>query len=185
MFLNLEYIFALIYDFFTGAGNGSIGADSFDSTLFIVKAIMWTIAILAIAATIYFQLQAMGLRRELEKSLVRATKSAAKPMQAKNRDWERLVGMVESDNPAEWKIAVLDADKMLEALTVQLGFYGDSLGERLKNADPSRMRTLQSAWEGHKIRNAIAHEPNHVLTKREARRAMTMFETVFREFSLV
>lgn len=185
MFLNVEYIFALIYDFFTGASTASIAAPDFDATLFAIKATMWTIAILASAGTIYFYLKENALQKEMIRNLARQTKAAAKPVDVKNRDWARLVGLVESENPAEWKIAVLDADKMLEALTIQLGFEGSSLGERLKNADASRMRTLQNAWEAHKIRNRIAHEPQHVLTKREARRAMTLFETVFKEFALV
>lgn len=185
MYLNLEYIFALIYDLFTGASTATLVAPNFDSTLFALKATMWTIAVLAGAGTIYFYLKESALQSEMIKDLARQTKAAAKPVEAKNRDWARLITMVESENPAEWKIAVLDADKMLEALTIQLGFEGSTLGERLKNADQSRMRTLESAWEAHKIRNQIAHEPQHVLTKREARRAMTLLEQVFKEFALV
>jgi hypothetical protein len=36
---------------------------------------------------------------------------------------------VASDNDGDWKIAVIDADEMLNDLMTDLGFKGDSLGE--------------------------------------------------------
>jgi hypothetical protein len=56
----------------------------------------------------------------------------------------------------------------------------------LKNADPAHFRTLQYAWEAHKIRNAIAHEgQDFTLTHREARRIVGLYEAVFREFEYI
>ena len=186
-FLNLEYIFYLIYSFFTEpfSGPGVAPGGSFDKTLFVIKGILWFIALVVGAANIYFLYKQNEVQLLMQKKLQKTTEANATPAMAKNREWERLKGMVDGDNPAEWKLAILDADKMLEALVYQLGFDGDTLGERLKNADTSRMTTLESAWEAHKIRNRIAHEPNHVLTKREARKALVLFEQVFREFGLV
>jgi len=184
VFINLEYFFYQIYRLFTH----SYGVDidpSVDDKIAIVKMVMWTIAFFAVIGIAYYGYKLKLLVDNIDKELHLQTKSSAKPVTAKNRDWERYLQMIDGDNPAEWRIAILEADKMLESLTIQLGFQGDSLGERLKNADTSRMTTLESAWEAHKMRNRIAHEHGHVLTKRDARKAIILFETVFREFNLV
>lgn len=104
---------------------------------------------------------------------------------AKNALWDAIQEHIASDAQAAWKLAVIEADKMLDDLTVQQGFFGATLGERLKNADDSVFRTLQDAWEAHKIRNRIAHEAGFHLTRREAQRAISMYERVFREFKIV
>ncbi|PIR46616.1 MAG: hypothetical protein COV07_03305 [Candidatus Vogelbacteria bacterium CG10_big_fil_rev_8_21_14_0_10_45_14] len=190
MFLNLEYIFYLIYSFvarpFGGGGAGGfVPSEGLDATVFALKVVMWSIAIIVGALCVYVYYLKVKLLRDMDKHLLQTMHENAELAGPKNRDFDRLLNMVDSDNPAEWKIAILEADKMLEALVYQLGFEGDSLGERLRNADTSRMTTLESAWEAHKIRNRVAHEPRHVLTKREARRALTQYEAVLHEFGIV
>jgi len=111
-----------------------------------------------------------------------ATKAAA-PM--KNMLWSSIQEHVASESQPVWKLAVIEADKMLDDITVTQGFFGATLGERLKNADDTVFRTLQDAWEAHKIRNRIAHEPGFHLTRREAQRAIVMYERVFREFKVL
>ena len=66
------------------------------------------------------------------------------------------------------------------------GFHGDTLGERLKNTSKADFKTIDVAWEAHKIRNAIAHEgSDFLLSQRESKRIIGLYETVFKEFSYV
>jgi hypothetical protein len=47
-------------------------------------------------------------------------------------------------------------------------------------------KTLDAAWEAHKIRNAIAHEgSDFVLSQRESKRVIGLYEMVFNEFNYV
>lgn len=101
---------------------------------------------------------------------------------------KRLIVMekhMESDNPAEWRLAIMEADALLEEMVKKMGYEGATLGEMLKNVEPSDFSTLNDAWEAHKIRNKIAHEgSSFVLTKREAKLAVESYEKVFREFGV-
>lgn len=72
---------------------------------------------------------------------------------------------------------------MLEDVLREKGYQGDTLGEMLKNAS---FKTIEMAWDAHKIRNRIAHEGSSFeLTEREAKRAFTLFESVFRELRVI
>jgi hypothetical protein len=62
---------------------------------------------------------------------------------------------------------------------IEKQYSGETLGERLKSAD---FASVQNAWEGHKVRNAIAHDPHFKLTKRETKRVVQNFGVVFNEF---
>ena len=90
-----------------------------------------------------------------------------------------------SDSPNDWKLAIIEADIILDDVLKQQGYAGNSLGERLKSISPSQLESLQDAWEAHKVRNKIAHEgADFVLTKRLAQETITKYQRVFTEFGI-
>jgi hypothetical protein len=100
--------------------------------------------------------------------------------------WQIITDHLESSREAEWKLAILEADNLLEELVRQIGYEGDTLGERLKMADPREFKSIEGAWEAHKIRNRIAHDGvNFQLSEQEARRVIGLYERVFREFRFI
>lgn len=103
-----------------------------------------------------------------------------------NPKWLNVLGHINSDNAADWKLAILEADIMLDAMLEKMGYPGQTVSEKLKLVEKSDFDTLDYAWEAHKIRNSIAHEgSDFVLTKEEAERVITMFERVFKEFKYI
>ncbi len=110
----------------------------------------------------------------------------ADPKTEQQEEWQDILDHVDSENESQWKLALIDADKILEDLLKKNGFDGDGVGERLKNAEgKGGLKSLQDAWEAHKIRNRIAHEAGFELTKREARRAVELYKKVFEELGFI
>lgn len=100
--------------------------------------------------------------------------------------WQMVIKHVSSKNPSDWKLAIIEADTILDALVEGAGYEGTSLGERLKNADKGTFKTLDYAWEAHTVRNKIAHEGSSFnLTEREAKRVIQLYEQVFQEFKYI
>lgn len=104
---------------------------------------------------------------------------------AKNEHWVRVQKLFVSENPSDWKIAILEADIMLEDMVHRMGYAGDTLGECLKQIERSDFTTLDLAWEAHNFRNKIAHEPDSSISRRDINRIIGFFEKVFREFSYI
>lgn len=92
---------------------------------------------------------------------------------------------IDSDNPNDWKLAIIEADIILDEILKQRGYPGASLGERLKNIAPSSLASLNDAWEAHKVRNRIAHDgADFVLTQRLAEDTISRYRKVFNEFGI-
>jgi len=90
---------------------------------------------------------------------------------------------INSDNPNDWKQAIIEADIMLDDVLTKLGYRGDSIGDKLKRAEPADFSTLNEAWEAHKVRNQIAHSGStYPLNQHEANRVIQMYRKVFEEF---
>ncbi len=104
----------------------------------------------------------------------------------KNAKWLRILDHINSPNPSDWRLAILEADILLDDLFDQLGYVGDTIGDKLKKAVRADFETLDKAWEAHKIRNAIAHEgSDFTLTQSEAQRIIGLYQAVFNEFDYI
>lgn len=98
--------------------------------------------------------------------------------------WTKVLALVESDNPSDWKFAVLEADVLLEEEITQLGFEGDSFAEKLKKIKREDLASVDDIWEAHRVRNLIAHKgSDFVLTKRQARSVVSLFGKALREIN--
>ena len=64
-----------------------------------------------------------------------------------------------------------------------MSYHGDDLGSKLRGATKADFKTLDQAWEAHKVRNDIAHDgSNFLLSQREAKRVINLYRQVFEEF---
>jgi len=100
--------------------------------------------------------------------------------------WRDVMHHVNSENPNDWRQAILEADIMLEDAITSRGYTGDGVGEKMKQVQRGDINTIDDAWEAHKVRNRIAHEGSDLeLNQREARRAIGLYENVFRELAYI
>lgn len=99
--------------------------------------------------------------------------------------WQSVLRLATSNNPSDWKLAIIEADVILDMMTYMQGLSGETLGERLKNADPGTFQSLDYAKKAHYTRNRIAHEGDIEFTPREVQQVIRMYEAVFREFKYI
>lgn len=97
--------------------------------------------------------------------------------------WAIIEGYMASPTEALWRIGILEADTMLDEVLREKGYKGADVGELLNGAS---FKTVQLAWDAHKIRNRIAHDGSTFpLSDREAKRAHALYEAVFKELKAI
>jgi hypothetical protein len=97
---------------------------------------------------------------------------------------ESIEHHMQSDNPGEWRLGIIEADIMLEELLEERGIPGDTIGERLKHLSHDTFHALNEAWEAHKVRNEIAHKGgDFILTKRIANDTIAKYKKAFDELA--
>lgn len=65
------------------------------------------------------------------------------------------------DGKAGQKLAVINADKLVDRAMSEKAFKGKTMGEKLKN-HPNAFSNLNGVWRAHKLRNRIAHDHSEV-----------------------
>jgi hypothetical protein len=103
-----------------------------------------------------------------------------------NPRWEKITEHIHSTNPSDWRLAILECDIVLDEMLTKMSYHGETVADKLKAVERSDFLTIDQAWEAHKVRNAVAHEgSNFMMTEREAKRVVGLYEQVFKEFHYI
>ncbi len=156
------------------------------TTLGILIGISFPLALFFLIAIIYCVEQLKQIRKKEE--LMYDTKVEPAYQETSGGDpalshrWENVIRHIESPNQNDWKQAILEADIILDDILTSMGYRGESIGEKLKRVEPGDFHSLDEAWEGHKVRNQIAHEPGFTITQHDALATVNLYRKVFEEF---
>ena len=195
VFLNVEYLFSQLFGWLGDMLRWIFSLD-FLNTLKNIAAIF---IILGIALIIYCLVRLYEFHQEdikKTKKTTTATKEASSGVSSQsihttpditnNPTWTHVRTRLLSDSPAEWRLAIIEADIYLDRVLDDKGFHGETLGDKLKQLSPEALPSVQLAWDAHKIRNRIAHDgAAFTLTQPEARRALSYYEIVFRDLEVI
>jgi hypothetical protein len=156
-------------------------------TIYSVIAIFFSF--LCISGFIYAKIR-YGELKEIEHAIYHEAEAAWELRHerpgSRNSRWDVIQKRVSENSPESWRIAIIEADILLEETLTNAGYVGHSIGEKLKTANPQSFTTLQDAWSAHKVRNDIAHVgSDFVLTKKGAQETIMRFDRVFREFGVI
>jgi hypothetical protein len=179
---NPDYIFYNLYTFFADPSL-SIGVllgalAPYSITISLIFATLITYSIIRITQ---IRGAAAAVLREHQAAL-ETTKAGI----MRNEKWQRVLAHIHSPNPSDWRLAILEADIMLEEMMDIQGYRGETLADKLKSVERSDFLTLDSAWEAHRVRNDIAHVGGDLaLSEREAKRVIDLYRKVFDEFRYI
>lgn len=188
VFLNLDHIFYLFYSATAGFFRyfltwGFFGLLQIIATLVVIGLIT---LIIFLIVRIYEIKKEDKQKAKEEKVSVKVVTPDGVVAPTRNEQWEHIRVRALSDNPSEWRLAIIEADIYLDRVLDSQGFYGETLGDKLKKITETRLPSVQLAWAAHKVRNDIAHiGAEFVLTMPETRRIISYYEIVFRELGVI
>ncbi len=98
--------------------------------------------------------------------------------------WMAIEQKFERDNSATFPLAVIYADKLVDAALRERGFKGETMGERMKNA-AAAWSNANAIWTAHKLRNRLAHEADAEVNYDETRRALAGFKQALKDLGAI
>lgn len=139
------------------------------------------------ALVIYCAMRIIEVRRhERARFQAAAHPVAAHDVSRTQLRWNGIVEEANSDDDRKWRLAILEADIMLNELLDIQGYRGETMADKMKQVDRSHFRSIDAAWEAHRARNQIAHQGSaYLLNARDTRRIIGLYEEVFREFKII
>ena len=152
-----------------------------DNVIFILK-IIFIILSLALFGFIIFSLS----KSSWLKFLILEDLSeffSFKPAGSKKTEkmWNKIIKRLDTGLESEYKLAVIEADNIVDDILKKMGFSGNALDERLKIINPVILPNVNQVKEIHQIRNNIIHDPDYKLSLEETKKILDVYEESLRE----
>ena len=152
---------------------------------FVLFALLFSVPFLAVS--VYCLTRVFLLRRHEERMFLASQQPiVARDIPKTQLRWGRILEQARSGNEHSWRLAILEADIMLNDLLDVNGYKGETMAEKMKQVDRDDFNSIGAAWEAHNLRNKIVHEgETHALSARDVRRVIGLYERIFREFHYI
>ncbi len=187
-FLNVAYFFQLLYNLVVGVSHGGSGAslagitNTASNIWLFFSLFAYLLCIYFIGTLVYYSTRLYQIAEE-EKAKYTTISKETMDVALEHSRWNYIRQLIESPQESDWRSAIIEADIMMDEMLSKIGLEGNSIGDKLKGANPAHFHTLQDAWEAHKVRNDIAHEGSaYQLSPNLAYRTIGRYENVFKEF---
>jgi hypothetical protein len=96
--------------------------------------------------------------------------------------WAKVKEKLKSRNESDYKVAIIEADNIIDDLIARMNYKGENMGERLDNITPGQIENIEDLRKAHEIRNRIIHDENFILTKEEAEKTFEYYEDFLKFF---
>ncbi len=100
------------------------------------------------------------------------------------KKWEEIEKAVDMRSEMGYKMAIIEADKLLDDAFKKLMIAGSTMGERLK-VIIYKYPNLRKVWEAHVIRNKISHESSFKLYDNTAKKAISIYKDALKEIGIL
>lgn len=147
---------------------------------YIKTTLLWFIALLIVAIIIviirsreYLTWEYREKRRGTDLEIIKPSKM--------RRKWQALEKKADSKSASAYKLAVIEADKIIEDILTKAGYRGETMAERLKQITPANISNINDLWTAHRLRNTIAHDIDAKVSRREAKKAIDIFKETLEE----
>ena len=107
------------------------------------------------------------------------------PQEEFQQNWQDIQSLMQSQNTSDWNMAILRADAQLDEILDQLGYEGETIAERLKVVDPTKLKSMDRIWSSHRLRNTIAHDPLQQYTREMVTHALDSYQLAFQELGFL
>lgn len=139
---------------------------------FLLKFIGGTLAVIAFIFLIYRAYKAVTVffksrEYDLDKSGIK-------------KRWQEIESMLNRPGEMNYKLAVMEADKLLDFILKSMSMAGKDMGERIRFATFKYGR-LRKVWWAHVLRNQLVHEATFSLDRATAKRAIKTFRHALEE----
>jgi hypothetical protein len=153
------------------------------SPFFLVLKLMLGIYVIVLLADILMLLILRGFG-DVRASLKGAYVPLISPKRMRKK-WNNIEAYLESDKSSQYKLAVLEADRVIDKILKSIKLKGDDMIERLDNLHPGQIEEAEGLKDAHRIRNQIVNDPSFQVDRKKAKETIDLYAKFLTENELM
>ena len=101
------------------------------------------------------------------------------------RGWQQIKKRLHSQEQNDWKLAILEADYILNEILKRSGYLGGRMEDKLDLITSAQLANVEDVWRAHGIRDKISKDPTFAITRQEAVETVAVYRRSFIELNLI
>jgi len=98
------------------------------------------------------------------------------------KKWNLTKARLETGQDAQYKIAIIEADDIIDNLIKKMGYDGENMTERLNNIPSGQLDYVEELKKAHEIRNRIIQDDGFILDRKSAEETLALYEEFLKYF---
>jgi len=168
---DIEFLIATINNFFN--------LPIVKNIILILKIIFLSVSALLLFAIIYFLLHTKWFNFRFLEIFFEFFKYRPLASKRITKQWRRIKNLLESGLESNYKLAIIEADSILEEILKKLGYPGATLGEILEKINEDILPNIEDVKKAHQVRNNIVHDPDYKIDLKETESVISIYEKSF------
>ena len=144
--------------------------------LFLAKVIFIFFTLAFLTGVIYFVVKSSYLEIQIVRDLTEFFTWKPYGFIRLKKSWEKIQKRVVTGSESEYKVAIIEADNLLNATLEKRGYKGKNFEERIGQVEKDTLSNPEEVLGAHKIRNFIVYDPDYKLDLDEAKKTLKIYE---------
>ena len=149
--------------------------------MFNLRIVFVALGFLFLVGTIFFLMKSSWLKFLIVHDAVEFATYRPFGVRKMEKNWNKIMARLETGLESEYKLALIEADSMMDDILKRMGYGGETLGERLKNLTLATLPNIEEVKAAHLVRNNVVHDPDYRLSLDEAKKLLAVYEKAFRD----
>jgi len=99
--------------------------------------------------------------------------------------WRKIISKLNSNLASDYKLAIIDADLMLEEVLKKMGYVGTNLTEILLTITDEILPNLEDIRKAHQIYLNIINDPSYNLELEETKNIISAYQKSFEQLQVI
>ncbi len=151
--------------------------------LFGIKLVFYFFTIFFFAGVMYFYFNSSYLQQQFVQDTTEFFSWQPYGLREINKRWSRIIKKTESGDPAEFKLAIIEADDVLYQILEEMDYDGETFDDVLAAAS-RKVPNYEDVVYAHAARNSIVYNPDFTIDMEEAKRILAMYESAIKTLSV-
>ncbi|MBW6440969.1 hypothetical protein K0B03_02975 [Patescibacteria group bacterium] len=126
-----------------------------------------------------------GFKTRIKEAVEEAMEVGRLPKTKTQKEWELIKENIKSENPEDFKNAVVLAERMFNRVLKMANFSGTNIEQRLKKIPDSQMEFKDEIIWSAKLAENIISNSSFGVDHEEAKRAINIFERALKEMNII
>ena len=152
----------------------------FEGWILILKIIFIALALFFLTGILFLLFRTTWLKLFLLRDIVEFLTFRPAGVRKTEKIWNKIIARLDAGLESEYKLAIIEADSLLNDILQRMGYGGETSGERLEKLTLTALPNIEEIKTCHQIRNNIVYDPDYKLSLDEARKLLAAYEQALR-----